>query len=172
MLYSFTLKITDCFQSVSGKYRTTIPILYQLPFCLGNTVMAGLAYWLRDWRKLEFGLATLSALFIFYWFTIPESPRWLLAMGHTEKALGIPTPHTDIQYPCDIRSIYGPFSLQKISKMQRNLTIWNSMSMRQDIFWENQKLRKSRKVQGLESYSDQKIWDWKHITLYQLVCDR
>lgn len=75
-------------QIVSGKYRTTIPVLYQLPFGLGNTVMAGLAYWLRDWRKLEFGLATISAVFILYWFTVPESPKWLIATGQTDKALG------------------------------------------------------------------------------------
>ncbi|KAJ0183349.1 hypothetical protein K1T71_001325 [Dendrolimus kikuchii] len=76
-----------CMESVSGKYRTTVPVIYQLPFGLGYAVMAGLAYWLRDWRKLEFALASLSSLFILYWFWIPESPRWLLATGQTEKAL-------------------------------------------------------------------------------------
>lgn len=76
---------------VSGKYRTTIPILYQLPFGLGSAVMASLAYWLRDWRKLEFALATFSSLFLLYWFWIPESPRWLLATGQTEKAIGVLT---------------------------------------------------------------------------------
>ncbi|KAG6453461.1 hypothetical protein O3G_MSEX008148 [Manduca sexta] len=76
-----------CMEVVSGKYRTTVPVLYQLPFGLGNAIMAGLAYWLRDWRKLEFTLATLSSLFIFYWFWIPESPRWLLATGQIEKAM-------------------------------------------------------------------------------------
>lgn len=75
-------------QAVSGKWRMTIPVLYQVPFGLGNTVMAALAYWLRDWRKLEFGLASLSSLYILYWFVIPESPRWLLANGQTDKAVG------------------------------------------------------------------------------------
>ncbi|XP_028026616.1 organic cation transporter protein-like [Bombyx mandarina] len=78
-----------CMEVVSGKYRTTIPILYQLPFGLGSAVMASLAYWLRDWRKLEFALATFSSLFLLYWFWIPESPRWLLATGQTEKAIEI-----------------------------------------------------------------------------------
>lgn len=50
--------------------------------------MAILAYWLRDWRKLEIALATLSSLFLFYWVLITESPRWLIATGQSEKALG------------------------------------------------------------------------------------
>lgn len=66
----------------------TVPVLYQLPYGLGNTVMAFLANWLRDWRKLEFGLATCSSLYILYWFCIPESPRWLIANGQIDKAVG------------------------------------------------------------------------------------
>lgn len=83
------MKKYDFLQAVSGKWRTTIPILYQLPFGFGSAVMACLAYFLRDWRQLEFALATLSSLYILYWFWIPESPRWLLATGQTEKAIGI-----------------------------------------------------------------------------------
>ncbi|CAH0586900.1 unnamed protein product [Chrysodeixis includens] len=71
---------------VSGKWRTIVPVIYQLPFGLGSAVMAILAYYFRDWRKLEFALATLSSLYIFYWLWVPESPRWLLATGQTEKA--------------------------------------------------------------------------------------
>ncbi|KAL0880255.1 hypothetical protein ABMA27_002712 [Loxostege sticticalis] len=78
-----------CMEAVSGKWRTTIPILYQLPFGFGSAVMACLAYFLRDWRQLEFALATLSSLYILYWFWIPESPRWLLATGQTEKAIEV-----------------------------------------------------------------------------------
>ncbi|XP_045769430.1 organic cation transporter protein-like isoform X1 [Maniola jurtina] len=74
---------------VGGKWRTIIPILYQLPFGLGNTVMAILAYWLRDWRKLEFALATLSSFYMFYWVFIPESPKWLIATAQNEKALEV-----------------------------------------------------------------------------------
>ncbi|XP_075975023.1 solute carrier family 22 member 3-like [Anticarsia gemmatalis] len=78
-----------CMEVVSGKWRTIIPVLYQLPFGLGNAIMAGLAYWLRDWRKLGIALSMLSSLYIFYWFWIPESPKWLIATGQTEKALEI-----------------------------------------------------------------------------------
>ncbi|KAM3964985.1 organic cation transporter protein-like [Aphomia sociella] len=78
-----------CMEVISGKWRTIIPILYQLPFGLGSSVMAGVAYFFRDWRQLEFVLATISALFILYWFWVPESPRWLLATGQIDKALEV-----------------------------------------------------------------------------------
>ncbi|XP_063381783.1 solute carrier family 22 member 13-like [Cydia fagiglandana] len=74
---------------VGGKWRTIIPVIYQLPFGLGNPVMTVLAYWLREWRKLQIALSTLSALFILYWFWISESPRWLLATGNTEEAYDV-----------------------------------------------------------------------------------
>ncbi|CAK1585512.1 unnamed protein product [Parnassius mnemosyne] len=75
-----------CIEIVGGKWRTIIPVLYQLPFGLGNAVLAFLAYWLRDWRQLEFALATISSVYLMYWFWIPESPRWLLVTGKIEKA--------------------------------------------------------------------------------------
>ncbi|XP_048485597.1 organic cation transporter protein [Plutella xylostella] len=78
-----------CMEVVSGKWRTIVPVLCQLPFGLGAAIMSGMAYWWRDWRKLEFSLGCLSSLYVLYWFWIPESPRWLLATGQTEKALGV-----------------------------------------------------------------------------------
>ncbi|XP_022122124.2 organic cation transporter protein [Pieris rapae] len=82
---SFVMSI----EVVSGKWRTVIPILYQVPFGVGNAILAGLGYFLRDWRHLEFSLSVISSLFILYYFAIEESPRWLLATGQTQKAYEI-----------------------------------------------------------------------------------
>ncbi|XP_047990081.1 organic cation transporter protein-like [Leguminivora glycinivorella] len=84
-IISFVLVI----EVVGGKWRTIIPVLYQLPFGLGNPVMTGLAFWLRDWRSLQFALSTLSSFFIWYWFCIYESPRWLLATGNVKEAYDV-----------------------------------------------------------------------------------
>lgn len=65
-----------------------MPVVTQIPFGVGNAIMAGLSYWLRDWRKLEIALGLLSSLFIWYWLWLTESPRWLLATGRTDKAIG------------------------------------------------------------------------------------
>ncbi|KAJ8984619.1 hypothetical protein NQ317_009845, partial [Molorchus minor] len=72
-----------CMECVGGKYRTIVPILYQIPYGFGNTIMAGLAYLFRDWRMFHFAISVLSCLFV------PESPRWLLAVGKKEEAFAI-----------------------------------------------------------------------------------
>eukprot|EP00057_Strongylocentrotus_purpuratus_P013413 XP_011667887.1 PREDICTED: organic cation transporter protein [Strongylocentrotus purpuratus] len=49
-------------------------------------LLAGIAYWIRDWRMLQVALVTpLFILFIFL-IILPESPRWLISQGETEKA--------------------------------------------------------------------------------------
>lgn len=62
MVSSFVM----CMEVVGGFWRTVIPILYQIPFGIGNSIMAGLAFLLRDWREYQLAISVLSALFIFY----------------------------------------------------------------------------------------------------------
>lgn len=62
MITSFVM----CMEVVGGVWRTVVPILYQIPFGLGNSIMAGLAFTLRDWRHLQMTLSSLSALYILY----------------------------------------------------------------------------------------------------------
>ncbi|KAK6636636.1 hypothetical protein RUM43_010298 [Polyplax serrata] len=85
MVTSFVL----CVEMVGGKWRTSIPILYQIPFGLANSIMAIMAYFLRDWRNLTFTMSVISLSFLSYWWMIPESPRWLLAMGENDRAAQI-----------------------------------------------------------------------------------
>ncbi|XP_030756859.1 solute carrier family 22 member 3-like [Sitophilus oryzae] len=82
MVTSFVL----CIEIVEGKWRTIIPILYQIPFGLGNSVMSIVAYFLRDWRKFHLTISLLSFLFVSFIWLIPESPRWLLVAGKKNKA--------------------------------------------------------------------------------------
>lgn len=62
MITSFVM----CMEIVGGKWRAIVPILYQIPFGLGNTIMAGIAYFLRDWRELQLVLSCLSAIYFSY----------------------------------------------------------------------------------------------------------
>lgn len=62
MVSSFVM----CMEVVGGFWRTVIPILYQIPFGIGNSIMAGLAFLLRDWREFQLAISALSALFLFY----------------------------------------------------------------------------------------------------------
>ncbi|KAK9693113.1 Sugar transporter [Popillia japonica] len=83
VIISFVL----CMEVVSGKWRTIIPILYQIPFGIGNTIMATLAYFIKEWRELQLVLSSLSAVFLIYIWFLPESPRWLVATGRKDKAV-------------------------------------------------------------------------------------
>lgn len=62
MVTSFVM----CMEVVGGKWRTIVPILYQVPFGFGNSLMAGLAYCIRDWRWFHFSLSLLASLFMLY----------------------------------------------------------------------------------------------------------
>ncbi|XP_034253726.1 organic cation transporter protein-like [Thrips palmi] len=85
MVVSFVI----CMEIVGGPWRTVVPILYQIPFSVGVSMMAGVAYYLRHWRDFQLALGAFSVPFIAYYWFIPESPRWLLAVGREEEAHAI-----------------------------------------------------------------------------------
>lgn len=85
MVVSFVI----CMEIVGGPWRTVVPILYQIPFSVGVSFMAGLAYFLPHWRDFQLALGLCSVPFIAYYWLIPESPRWLLAVGRDQEAIAI-----------------------------------------------------------------------------------
>ncbi|XP_047445030.1 solute carrier family 22 member 13-like [Mugil cephalus] len=55
-------------------------------YSVGQCVLAGLNYAIRDWRGVQLvAAAILAVVFIYIWF-IPESARWLLNRGRSEEA--------------------------------------------------------------------------------------
>ncbi|XP_046384743.1 organic cation transporter protein-like [Ischnura elegans] len=87
MMTSFVI----CMEIVGGWWRTAVPILYHLPFGLGYSALGGISYYFRSWRQLQLVISVPCTLLLSYWWLIPESPRWLLAMDHhneAEKVLG------------------------------------------------------------------------------------
>uniref|UniRef100_A0A803SND8 Major facilitator superfamily (MFS) profile domain-containing protein n=1 Tax=Anolis carolinensis TaxID=28377 RepID=A0A803SND8_ANOCA len=71
---------------VGTAYRPLPLIINHVGFSVGQMVLAGLAYAIRDWRKLQIvGSAPVLALFFYVW-VLPESPRWLVTKGRIEEA--------------------------------------------------------------------------------------
>ncbi|KAK4301795.1 hypothetical protein Pmani_026064 [Petrolisthes manimaculis] len=71
------------------KYRTRVGILVGLPRAVGVMGWGGIAYFIRDWRNLQMAVSFPFLLMLVYLYLMDESPRWLIVMGHHERALKV-----------------------------------------------------------------------------------
>ncbi|XP_005082406.1 solute carrier family 22 member 13 [Mesocricetus auratus] len=71
---------------VGPSWRTRAMVLAQSNIAFGLMVLAGLAYGVRNWRLLQMISTAPVFLLVFYFWVLPESPRWLLSQGRTEEA--------------------------------------------------------------------------------------
>ncbi|XP_069500859.1 solute carrier family 22 member 6-like [Ambystoma mexicanum] len=53
----------------------------------GQVILAGMAYWLRDWRWLQLAISLPFFIFFVYSWWLPESARWLIVNNKAETAL-------------------------------------------------------------------------------------
>ncbi|XP_015239147.1 PREDICTED: solute carrier family 22 member 6-like isoform X2 [Cyprinodon variegatus] len=72
---------------IPTKTRTVVGTLTSFFFTFGQMILAGLAYWLRDWRKLQVVVCAPQFLFFAYSWWYAESARWLVLNRQSEKAL-------------------------------------------------------------------------------------
>ncbi|XP_044266487.1 carcinine transporter [Tribolium madens] len=71
---------------VGPNYRSFVTVMICLFYTLGLLMLAGVAYLVRDWVYFALSTSLPFILYYFYWFFLPESPRWLLAKGRFEEA--------------------------------------------------------------------------------------
>lgn len=72
---------------VGTQWRELISVLYQIPFNLGHLTLPFFAYHFREWRMLQFALSIPSLVLISYYWIVPESPRWLFAIGRIDESV-------------------------------------------------------------------------------------
>ncbi|NXC46132.1 S22AD protein, partial [Penelope pileata] len=71
---------------VGVSYRPRAVLASHCCFAIGQMILAGLSYGIRNWRLLEIvGSAPIFILFLFIW-VLPESARWLVTKGKIEEA--------------------------------------------------------------------------------------
>ncbi|XP_061603051.1 solute carrier family 22 member 6-A isoform X1 [Cololabis saira] len=68
------------------KQRMLAGIITDYFFGFGYIILAGLAYLIRDWRKLQLAISAPGFLFFVYIWVLPKSARWLMANDRKEEA--------------------------------------------------------------------------------------
>ncbi|KAM9839010.1 solute carrier family 22 member 13 [Aulostomus maculatus] len=71
------------------KRRMLAGIITDYAFGLGYMLLAGIAYLIRDWRRLQLAISAPGLLLIFYIWVLPHSARWLLANDRREEAIAL-----------------------------------------------------------------------------------
>ncbi|XP_064207793.1 solute carrier family 22 member 6 [Anguilla rostrata] len=72
---------------IPTKTRTIVGTLSSFFFTFGQMVLAGVAYCLRDWRKLQVAVCAPYFIFFLYSWWFSESARWLMLNRRPEDAL-------------------------------------------------------------------------------------
>lgn len=72
---------------VGIRYREMTSVLFHIPFNLGHLTLPLFAYFLRDWHTLQLAISLPSILLISYYWLVPESPRWLFAVGRVDESI-------------------------------------------------------------------------------------
>ncbi|XP_039948191.1 organic cation transporter protein-like [Bactrocera tryoni] len=80
---------TIIMEIVGKSKREIMAILYQIPFNLGHATLPLFAYYLRHWRWYHLAFSSFSVLYLLFYWTVPESPRWLFTTGRTDRAVKI-----------------------------------------------------------------------------------
>ena len=74
---------------VGFKYTMLIGVVIEVPFALGEILLGIEALYIRDWKTLQLVAYLPWAVLLGLWFIIPESPRWLIAVGRYEEAITV-----------------------------------------------------------------------------------
>jgi len=74
---------------VAPELRTPFGIMTQFPFGVGASLLPLVAYFIKDWTSLQLAISVPCCLLIVFYWTIPESPRWLVSKNRIKEALDI-----------------------------------------------------------------------------------
>lgn len=73
-------------EMVGPDHRVFCTIVSNIAYSIGLTLLAGIVYMFRDWKQLSLAVSLPLAVLFFCSFSLPESPRWLVATHKFERA--------------------------------------------------------------------------------------
>ncbi|CAF0767154.1 unnamed protein product [Adineta ricciae] len=71
---------------VGPSKRLLAGIVIEYFFAFGQFFLLAFAYFIRTWRALAGAISLFTVPFIFFYFILPESPRWLVSKGRFDEA--------------------------------------------------------------------------------------
>ncbi|CAF0770190.1 unnamed protein product [Adineta ricciae] len=71
---------------VGPSKRLLTGIVIEYFFAFGQLFLLAFAYFIRTWRALTGAITLFTIPFIFFYFILPESPRWLVSKGRFDEA--------------------------------------------------------------------------------------
>ncbi|XP_014215264.1 carcinine transporter-like [Copidosoma floridanum] len=76
----------EALELVGPNYRSFVTVLTCTFYTIGLCMLAGVTYFVQEWRTLALVTSAPFSSYFFYWWYLPESPRWLLAQGKYQEA--------------------------------------------------------------------------------------
>lgn len=73
-------------EMVGPSKRAWAGILIHAFFTTGLVYLSGIAYFFRNWQYVQLAVAAPCVIYLFYWWFIPESPRWLISQRKYDEA--------------------------------------------------------------------------------------
>ncbi|VVD00493.1 unnamed protein product [Leptidea sinapis] len=134
---------------LSGKsFRPYLTGLIEISYISAYMSMPAIAYFLEDWRHLQLATSIPFSFSIFYYWLIPESPRWLITMGKKKEAVQL---------------------LTYISK-KNNMTVENIDAIVEKAHEESQQQRKQNYASYFDLFKTPKIRLYTIITAFVWLC--
>lgn len=84
-VYEIRLSVADI---TGGKYRKSVICLFETFWGVGIVLLPivaiGMPYW--EWKSIYMGISLPTIVYVFVWFLIPDSPKWLIAHNKLSAA--------------------------------------------------------------------------------------
>ncbi|KAL3084112.1 hypothetical protein niasHT_033216 [Heterodera trifolii] len=82
----FVIAVIIGMELVGPSKRKIASLFTGVFFAVGQVLLGLLAFFIRDYQYLHASIAAFATIFLFYWWVVPESPRWLVSQKRYVEA--------------------------------------------------------------------------------------